>query len=145
LKQGKLIKSRRLVVVDQGNAELSNLIARSDNLKPPFYFVHVHLTDDFVYLKLYQTSDLQKFNIRLVDPSTVFVVDKFVPITSTFDQACELLWEYVHSGEAQEKMKYAEAGYSLGNTPDNYKQLKAMIPHLLSSEVYTNQNQLKNN
>lgn len=66
-------------------------------LKPPSYYVHCHMEDDYLYLKLYQVVDISKLTEKKSDWSTILVKDVHVTQQNAFDQVAEAFWRSLNN------------------------------------------------
>lgn len=96
-----------MIVVDPGEKELHNMLQKSQ-LSPPSFYVHAHIQDSYVYLKLQQVVDTTSANGGITQQSTVFVKDKRIDFTQVQDQICERLWNHIHSLDEKEKEDFVD-------------------------------------
>lgn len=99
---------KNMVVVDQGEKEVHRMLQKN-KLNPPAFYVHAHIEDSHIYLKLHQIVDTTSANGGILQQSTVFIKDKKIIVIDIHKQVCEKLWSHIHSQSEKEKENYGNS------------------------------------
>lgn len=94
---------RKLIVVEQGERKVWELLQKT-NLKPPSYYIHSHITDEYILMKLHQVVDTTESNCGLNTSSQLFIEDRVITMKNVYERISEILWNYIHkfNGEGEE-------------------------------------------
>jgi hypothetical protein len=132
---GFKFKPRKITVVDQGEREAWNSLQKSQ-LKPPSYYVHAHMTDDYIYLKLHQIVDITASNTGVPKSGSISIKDTYLVIKDTYQQVGELLWCHIQSLGDKEKRNfvYSDDTYSI-DYPSDYAIFKEKIGKFIKNKV----------
>jgi hypothetical protein len=109
-------KPKKITVVDQGERTIWNSLQKIQ-LKPPSYYVHAHMTDSYISLKLHQIVDITASNNGVSELATIFIEDAYLAMKDTFQQVGELIWCHIQSLDEKEREEFA---YPNGDCPIDY-------------------------
>jgi hypothetical protein len=128
---------RRITVVDQGERKAWNSLQKNQ-LKPLSCYVHAHMADDYIYLKLHQIVDITESNNGIPDSASIFIKDAYLVIKDTYEQVGELIWCHIQSLDDKEKREfiYSNANYSIDYARD-YATFKKKIGEFIKNKVKT--------
>lgn len=73
------------IIADQGEFRVWEMVSR----QTPSYYVHAHIANDFIYLKLKQVVESE------IQP--VFIKDYMISMKDIYEQISETFWAYVNS------------------------------------------------
>lgn len=105
---------RKMIMVDQGENTLSRMVEHT--MHPPGYYVHAHISDDHIHLKLKDAVDTKDYNGGIPEMSHVYLKDKLIVMDSVYEQVADTFWEYIQSLEETERCEFMSEN-------DNYKHL----------------------
>lgn len=64
-------------------------------LKKPCYYVHMHISEKYIFLKHNQVVDITESNGGNQIHSSVFISDRMIKIKSMYQQVSETLWNHI--------------------------------------------------
>jgi hypothetical protein len=128
---------QKITVVDQGERKAWNSLLKNQ-LKPPSYYVHAHMVDDYIYLKLHQIVDITEPNSGVSESASIFIKDAYLVVKDTYKQVGELLWCHIQSlGENERKeFVYSDDTYSIDYASD-YVIFREKLGELIKYKVNT--------
>jgi hypothetical protein len=98
-------KPSKITVVDQGERKIWSSLQKSQ-LKPPFCYFHVHMTDDYMFLKLHQIVDITSSNNGIQESAILFIKDSKIIMKNTYYQVCESIWCHLQSLDDKERKEF---------------------------------------
>lgn len=97
--------SRDITVINQGEKlvwdELQKVL-----FEKPLYYVHAHMSTNYIYLKLHQVVDITDSNNGIKKNASVFLKDKLVDIVDSYKLISELLWRHIQSLDEKQRKNY---------------------------------------
>lgn len=90
----------KLVVMENTDKIAWNLF-RQSNLKALSYCLCAHISDDYIYFKVYQILDATNDDKNY--PTTALVHDQFIATKNTYHEASENLWFYLQDLSYEER------------------------------------------
>lgn len=120
-----------LIIMDQGEKEVLKMIQNS-TLEPPSYYVHAHLSDEHIYLKLKQVVDISEHNGE--ESSVVYIKDKLITIDNLYEQVSEGLWNYIQLLDDEEKVTIISTD-KFGNVEHLHNLFKQKMKRFIGEEV----------
>lgn len=94
---------QKILVMDQGEMVASRMVEKSINLDPPSYYVHAHISDNQIHLKLKDIVDTTDSNGGVPESSIVYIKDKLITIYCVYEQVAEVLWDHIQSLDETER------------------------------------------
>lgn len=126
---------RKMIIVDCGDKLASELLVESQ-IKPRDYYVHTHITNDSMYLKLKQVVDVTEYNGGTPSTSDIIIKDKFVTMENTFEQVCETLWITINSLDEKDREAFWINKFGdLPNYVNDYEIFKKQVTTILKEDV----------
>lgn len=125
---------KNTVVVDQGDNLVWDILhSNKDNSKLSLplrsYYVHAHLTDDHIYMKLNQVVAASEEG-KL---STVLIKDKYIPIRNIYRQISEAMWLHIQSLDEKEKRAFFD--HNNDTEVNNYELFDDLLEIFIKEKV----------
>lgn len=130
---------RKMIVVDQGEKTVWEM-NQYHTLCPQSYYVHAHMADNHIYLKLKDVVDTTGSNGGIPEFSTIFIKDRLIPMDNIYDQVADALWDHIQSLIVTERESFI-ANHS--NDKKLYLVYKAQLTRFIKEEVSTDHMYMK--
>lgn len=122
-------------VTDQGEKLVWD-IYQKQILESLSYYVHAHLADDYIHLKLNQVVDISKANAGRRLHSVVFIKGQTIKIENTYQQVSEKLWTHIQSLDDLERSSFVFSENNLlPNDSKTLKLFKSCLTHFIEQKV----------
>lgn len=117
---------KNIALVDQGE-ELVWKMLQSAKLEHYSYYMHAHIADDYIYLKLHQVieADMSKKG-----PSTLLIREKALQMNNVYREVAELIFSYTQ----EEERKNCGSKCSLQCIAD-FRLFEEKLTHFIKEEV----------
>lgn len=125
---------RKITVVDEGDEIVWNKL-QTNTLRPSSYYVHAHIMNSYIYLKLHQIVDITNDNDKAPESSTLFIKDKYVNIQNIFRQLSDMLWSHIQSLDDMEKQQYVSFIGNSSFESKNYENFTKKFIEFIKNEV----------
>lgn len=109
IKESKIIvgfdtNPRKMITIDQGEKIAWSFFQKSA-LEPLSYYVHSHMTDSYIHLKLLQVIDITKYSGIQKESTSILVKEKTISMQNVYEQVSETLWCHMVSIDGVETFK----------------------------------------
>lgn len=130
---------KNVIVVDEGE-KLAWCLTLKAPMKPMSFYVHTHMSNEHVYLKLHQIINTAESSSELKDYSTIFIAAKRVDFRNTIEQVCETLWTHIQLIEDKHK-KSLTCSYKdqMMDSAIDFRTFKEKLSKFIKEEVSNNQ------
>lgn len=126
---------RRMIIVDQGDKEVWDMMQRNQ-LESTSFYVQSHISDECIYLKLYQVVDVTDTNGNILEQSTVFVKEKVLVTKNLYEQVSVMLWRHLQSLQPTNKRLIINpCDEDLPDYLGNYEQFEENLIFFLKNQV----------
>lgn len=88
---------QRMVIVNQGEKLLWDNMLQRYPLAPMSYFVHTHISEDHIYLKLRQVVNTLESSDQEQELSSICIKDKLITMQNIYEQVSVSLWKRIQS------------------------------------------------
>jgi hypothetical protein len=128
---------KQITVVDQGERVVWNSLQKY-TMKPPSYYVHAHMTENYIYLKLHQVVDITESNDNnLRKSSRIFIKDAHVTMEDTCQQVSGTIWNYIQSLNNKERRAFILSSGDVRSIDfaNHYEIFKEQLTEFIKTKV----------
>lgn len=123
--------SRKMIIVDQGERIAWRMVENSKP-KPLSYYVHAHVSDSHIYLKLKEVVDTTGSNGGIPDSSSIHIQDKLITMESVYNQVIDVMWSHIQEIDELESRQFLP---NHNNSVELYSAFKVRLKQFIMEEV----------
>lgn len=136
IKESAILKPKQKMAIKSQGEKIVWRSLQKDPLMPPCYFVHTHLTDDYIVVKVHQVVDTTEVNGEFNDPSTIHITAKVIAMKDIYEQVGELLWNHIHSLDKEQKSLFVQSKNNLlEDRIEQYKLFSQKMTEFVKEKV----------
>lgn len=126
---------RRVIIRDRGEKQVWSML-KDTVKKPPFYYVHANISDDYIHIKLHRVLNIPLMDEGVEDLPTILIKQKTISINNIYEQVCDKLWHHIQPLDHQEKSEFVKGTDDISiDAASCFKVLSKKIVHFMKEEV----------